>query len=248
LIGRGVTSTSATCVPVGSADVPERVPRDDPPNSAIAGELRRARCVAAEAETRATELIAASLRRGIPEADGFGSAAAWVISVTEDPPAVCRAQVRVGPGFAAYAPGPAGVHPGGVVRAQGAAAGRRQWGLDRCCEGLRAAPPRRVVHVGGHGAGRRRPGSCIRQGGAGRHRVAGRTLGARSGRHQEPAAAAGRCPGRDLPPPRQRPHCSPRCPGPRPSAGGGGPSRPHRAQRAAASARPAGWGLPPSGL
>jgi hypothetical protein len=71
------------------------VPIGDLPDSEIADELRLARRVAAQAEARTAELIVASLQRGIPEADGFGSVAAWVISVTGDPPAVCRTQVRV---------------------------------------------------------------------------------------------------------------------------------------------------------
>ena len=57
-------------------------------------ELRWVRRLAAAVEARSAELVAEAARRGIPEAEGFGSAAGWLVALTDDPPSVCRSRVQ----------------------------------------------------------------------------------------------------------------------------------------------------------
>jgi hypothetical protein len=61
----------------------------------VSGELSRTRRQIAGLEARATRLIAEAEQEGVPAAEGFGSAVAWLIDLTGDPPYVCRAQVAL---------------------------------------------------------------------------------------------------------------------------------------------------------
>jgi hypothetical protein len=58
-------------------------------------ELQRLQRIIARAEARRAEIITAAHRRGVPQAQGFGSPTAWLIAVTGDPPPICRSRVRI---------------------------------------------------------------------------------------------------------------------------------------------------------
>ncbi len=60
----------------------------------VGRELRRVRRLAAAVEARSAELVAEAARRGIPEAEGFGSTTGWLVALTGDPPSVCRSRVQ----------------------------------------------------------------------------------------------------------------------------------------------------------
>jgi hypothetical protein len=89
-----VISEGASCVLEAGDALPDWAPADDVPASRVADELRLSRRAAAQANARTVELIASGLRLGIPQTEGFGSATAWVMAITGDPPAVCRTLVR----------------------------------------------------------------------------------------------------------------------------------------------------------
>ena len=72
-----------------------RLPVDLLGDAEVVEELRWLRSLAARVEARSAELIDAAARRGLPEAEGFGSATGWLIAVTGDPPPVCRSRVGV---------------------------------------------------------------------------------------------------------------------------------------------------------
>lgn len=71
------------------------MPVDALGDSAVVEELRRVRCLITRLEARSAELVDAVARRGIPEAEGFGSATGWLIALTGEPASVCRFRVGV---------------------------------------------------------------------------------------------------------------------------------------------------------
>jgi hypothetical protein len=79
-------------VPVDDA---EWVSADALGGAEVGRELARVRCRIARLEARSAELVESAARRGIPQEEGFGSAAGWLVAVTGDPPAVCRWRVGV---------------------------------------------------------------------------------------------------------------------------------------------------------
>jgi hypothetical protein len=92
LIGLGVIiQAEYSAVP----DPVETVPVDWLGDGELVPELQRLHRLKARAEARAAEVIAVAQRRGVPQAEGFGSPTAWLIASTGDPPPVCRSRVRV---------------------------------------------------------------------------------------------------------------------------------------------------------
>lgn len=81
--------------PSAPSDQIDAVPIEWLGDDELLPELQRLERVIARAEARRAEVIALAHRRGIPQAQGFGSPTAWLISATGDPPAVCRSRVRV---------------------------------------------------------------------------------------------------------------------------------------------------------
>ena len=73
----------------------EHVPADLLDAAGLAQELGRLRRLIARLEAREAELIESAARRGVPQEDGFGSATAWLVAMTGDPPPVCRSRVAV---------------------------------------------------------------------------------------------------------------------------------------------------------
>ena len=78
-----------------SSDQVEAAPVDWLGDAELVPELHRLQRLIARAEARRAEIIALAHRRGVPEAQGFGSPTAWLIATTGDPPAVCRSRVRL---------------------------------------------------------------------------------------------------------------------------------------------------------
>jgi hypothetical protein len=78
-----------------SSDQVETAPVDWLGDAELVPELHRLQRLIARAEARRAEIIALAHRRGVPEAQGFGSPTAWLIATTGDPPAVCRSRVRL---------------------------------------------------------------------------------------------------------------------------------------------------------
>jgi len=64
-------------------------------DSGLVQELVEVRRRVARLEARAAALLGEAERRGIPEEEGFGSSAGWLMAVSGDPAAVCRSRVQV---------------------------------------------------------------------------------------------------------------------------------------------------------
>jgi hypothetical protein len=78
-----------------ASDPVETVPEEWLDDSEVVPELQRLDRLVARARARAARVVAMAHRRGLPQAQGFGSPTAWLIAATGQPPAVCRSHVRV---------------------------------------------------------------------------------------------------------------------------------------------------------
>jgi len=76
-------------------DPVETVPEEWLADTEVVAELQRLDRLVARAQARAARLIAMAHRRGLPQAQGFGSPTAWLIAASGQPPAVSRSRVRV---------------------------------------------------------------------------------------------------------------------------------------------------------
>jgi len=77
------------------SDQADAAPVDWLSDAELTPELQRLERVIARAEARRAEIIALAHRRGVPQAQGFGSPTTWLIAATGDPPVVSRSRVRV---------------------------------------------------------------------------------------------------------------------------------------------------------
>jgi hypothetical protein len=77
------------------SDPVETVPEEWLDDAEVVPELLRLGRIMAQAQARAARVIAMAHRRGLPQAQGFGSPTAWLIAATGEPPAVARSRVRV---------------------------------------------------------------------------------------------------------------------------------------------------------
>ena len=75
------------------------VPGDLLGDGEVVKELRWLVGLAARVVARSAELIESVARRGIPEAEGFGSATGWLMALSGDPAAVCRCRLGVAQGL-----------------------------------------------------------------------------------------------------------------------------------------------------
>jgi len=87
-----VTIQAAPSAPSDPVDI---VPVDWLGDGEMVPEVERLHRLIARAEARLAKVVARAHRRGVPQAQGFGSPTAWLIAATGDPPAVCRSRVRV---------------------------------------------------------------------------------------------------------------------------------------------------------
>ncbi|MBN2112884.1 MAG: DUF222 domain-containing protein [Acidimicrobiia bacterium] len=78
-----------------ASDPVESVPVEWLTDAEMTPEVQRLDRLMSRAQARKANVVAAAHRRGVPQAEGFGSTTAWLIAVTGEPPAVCRSRVRV---------------------------------------------------------------------------------------------------------------------------------------------------------
>lgn len=78
-----------------ASDPVETVPEEWLADTEVVPELQRLDRLVARAQARAARVVAMAHRRGLPQAQGFGSPTAWLIAASGQPPALCRSRVRV---------------------------------------------------------------------------------------------------------------------------------------------------------